>query len=70
MMYFMFMDALCTSEEGTGSHETTGIDGCEQSCGYWELNSGPLGKQSVCLAAESSLQPQRKKVYFFEGVAG
>ena len=31
-------------------------DGCEPSCGCWELNSGPLEEQSVLLTAESSLQ--------------
>ena len=32
-------------------------DGCELSCGCWELNSGPLEEQSVLLTAEPSLQP-------------
>jgi hypothetical protein len=31
-------------------------DGYEQLCGCWELNSGPLGEQSVLLTTESSLQ--------------
>jgi hypothetical protein len=31
------------------------IHGFESTCGYWELNSGPLRKQSVFLAAEPSL---------------
>jgi hypothetical protein len=33
-------------------------DGCEPPCGCWDLNSGPLEKQSVLLTAEPSLQPQ------------
>jgi hypothetical protein len=33
------------------------MDGCELPCGCWELNSGPLEKQSVLLTSESSLQP-------------
>jgi hypothetical protein len=33
------------------------IDGSEPPCGCWELNSGPLEKQSVLLTAEPSLQP-------------
>ncbi|XP_075801518.1 ephrin type-A receptor 10 isoform X3 [Microtus pennsylvanicus] len=33
------------------------IDGCEPSCGCWELNSGPLEQQSVLLTSEPSLQP-------------
>ena len=32
-------------------------DGCEPSCGCWELNSGPLEEQSVLLTTEPSLQP-------------
>ena len=32
-------------------------DGCEPLCGCWELNSGPLGEQSVLLTDELSLQP-------------
>jgi hypothetical protein len=36
-------------------------DGCEPPCDCWELNSGPLGEQSVLLTAEPSLQP---KLYF------
>jgi hypothetical protein len=32
-------------------------EGCEQPCGYWELNSGPLEEQVVLLTAEMSLQP-------------
>ena len=34
------------------------IDGCEPSCGCWELNSGPLEEQPVLLTAEPSLSPQ------------
>jgi hypothetical protein len=30
-------------------------DGCESSCGCWDLNSGPLEEQSV-LTTEPSLQ--------------
>jgi hypothetical protein len=44
-------------------------DGCEQPCGCWELNSGPLEEQSVLLTTEPSLQPgivfktRRRKLY-------
>jgi hypothetical protein len=34
-------------------------DGCEPPCGCWDLNSGPLEKQSVLLTAKPSLQPPR-----------
>jgi hypothetical protein len=33
------------------------MDGCEGPYGCWDLNSGPLEKQSVLLTAEPSLQP-------------
>jgi hypothetical protein len=33
-------------------------DGCEPPCGFWDLNSGPLEKQSVLLTAEPSVQLQ------------
>ena len=33
-------------------------DGCEPSCGCWELNSEPLEEQSVLLTSEPSLQLQ------------
>jgi hypothetical protein len=32
-------------------------DGSEPPCGCWDLNSGPLGEQSVLLTSEPSLQP-------------
>jgi hypothetical protein len=32
-------------------------DDCKPPCGCWELNSGPLEKQSVLLTTEPSLQP-------------
>jgi hypothetical protein len=38
-------------------------DGGEPPCGCWELNSGPLGKQSVFLTAEPSLQPLTLPLY-------
>jgi hypothetical protein len=31
------------------------MDGCEPTCGCWDLNLGPLEKQSVLLTAEPSL---------------
>lgn len=48
---------ICTSEECIGSHGTTVIDGCELSCGSWELNSGPLKEQRVLLTPEPSIPP-------------
>ena len=49
-----------TSEEAIGSI----TDGCEPPCGCWELNSGPLEKQSVLLTAETSLQPSTMATLF------
>lgn len=43
---FVWMQ-ICTPEEGIGSHWTTDIDGCESTCGSWDLNSGPLREQPV-----------------------
>ena len=42
-----------TPEESIGSI----TDAFELLCGFLELNSGPLEKQSVFLPAETSLQP-------------
>jgi hypothetical protein len=33
-------------------------DGCESTCGCWELNSEPLEEQSTLLTIEPSLQPE------------
>jgi hypothetical protein len=33
-------------------------DGCELTCGCWELNLGTLEEQSMLLTAEPSLQPK------------
>jgi hypothetical protein len=42
-------------------------DGCESSCGYWELNPGTLEEQSGLLTAKPSLNPWncflKNKVY-------
>jgi len=44
---------------------TVSTDGCEPPCGCWELNSGPLGQQSVLLTTEPSLQPWFVCFFFF-----
>jgi hypothetical protein len=38
---------------------------CEPPCGCWELNSGPLGEQSVLLTSEPSLQSYNFLYFFF-----
>ena len=47
-IYFMYVDEY---DVAVFRHTEEGInpltDGCEPPCGYWELNSGPLGEQSV-----------------------
>ena len=44
-------------EGGVGSPGTGIPDGCELSCGCWELNLGFLKAQPVLLPIEPSLQP-------------
>uniref|UniRef100_A0A8C8UBP2 Trypsin 5 n=1 Tax=Peromyscus maniculatus bairdii TaxID=230844 RepID=A0A8C8UBP2_PERMB len=41
----------------SGWGNTLSLDGCEPPCSCWELNSGPVEKQSVLLTSESSHQP-------------
>jgi len=57
-IYLFYVSALSlssdTSEERIGSI----TDGYEAPCGCWELNSGPLEKQSVLLTIKPSLQPR------------
>lgn len=36
------------------------IDDCEQPCGCWDLNSGPLEEQLVLLTAEPQNQRKHK----------
>jgi hypothetical protein len=43
-------------------------DGCEPSCGYWDVNSGPSEEQSVLLPAEPSLQPLECTFYFIRNI--
>ena len=55
-LFFIYMSTLYlssdTPEEGIRSH----TDGCEPSCGSWELNSGSLEEQPVsALTVESCL---------------
>lgn len=48
---------VARSPEGVGSRGTETSDGCELSCGYWELNLGPLGEQPTLSTTKPSLQP-------------
>ena len=54
---------MCIWYEGVRFPGTGVTDSCELSCGCWELNLGPLGKQPVLQTAEPSVQPQAKKSY-------
>jgi hypothetical protein len=51
----MYMSTLLLSLD---TPEDPITDGCEPPCGCWELNSRPLGEQSVLLTAETSFQPK------------
>ena len=41
--------------EGDGSSETRVLDSLNLSCGYWELNPGPMEREPVLLTTELSL---------------
>ena len=41
-----------------------GTNSFELTCGYWELNPGPLEEQPVLLTSEQSLQPPSLGLYF------
>lgn len=41
------------SEEGIRSPRFGVVDSCEPPCGFWELNQGPLKKQSALTAGPS-----------------
>lgn len=43
------------TEEGAGSLDTEVIGFCEQSCGGWESNPGPLKQQPGLLTLEQFL---------------
>ena len=57
----MHVCALCAWCQGRAEEEIrsgTGImDGCDPSCGFWELNLSPLQEQHVLLAIDPSLHP-------------
>lgn len=40
-------------------------DSCELSYGCWQLNPGPMEKQSLLLTADPSLQPMSLQLSFF-----
>lgn len=51
--------------EGVRSPGTRVIDSCEQPCGSWEMNMGPLQEQPVILTLLNlSLQPKTKVFKF------
>ena len=45
------------SEKDIRSPGTEVTDGCEPSCGCWELNPSPLQEHPVLLTTEKNLQP-------------
>ena len=57
-VFILYMWVYCSYLQTHQKRASESItDGCEPSCGCWELNSGPLEEQSVLLRAEPSLQP-------------
>ena len=77
-MYFV---CLCVCElfvclvpvEAIRSLGTGVTDSCEQPCGCWELNLGPLEEQEMLLTTEPSLQTQNlilkkilKNMFFYK----
>ena len=42
-----------------GSTRIEVTDGCEPTCGCWDLNPGPLQEQQVLLTTEPSLQSSK-----------
>jgi len=58
LLYLIYMTVHCCCFQTHQKRASDSItDGCEPPCGCWDLNSGPLGEQSVLLSAEPSLQP-------------
>ena len=57
-MYLFYVRVHCSCLQTHPKRASDPItDGCEPPCGCWELNSGPLEKQSVLLTTEPPLQP-------------
>jgi hypothetical protein len=56
VFFFFFKDTVTVFRPQKRAFDPI-TDGCEPSCGCWELNSGLQEEQSVLLTAESSLQP-------------
>jgi hypothetical protein len=60
-IYFMYISTLLLQTHQKRASDPI-TDGCEPSCGCWELNSGPLKEQSVLLTSEPFLQSPK---FFF-----
>lgn len=56
-LYHMCASCLQRAEEVIRSLGIRGIDSCEVTCVFWELNSDSLEKQLLFLTTEPSLQP-------------
>ena len=61
---YLCMSALSACKTAWKRASDPITDGCEQPCGCWGLNSGPLGEQSVPLNIEPSLQPPQSFCLF------
>jgi hypothetical protein len=75
LFIYLFIICVCTVavfRHSRRGHQIFVTDGCGPPCSCWDLNSGPLGEQSVLLTAEPSHQPpphthtlfKRKKITF------
>ena len=53
------------SPDRPGQPQALSVSHSEPLCACWELNSGPLGEQSVLLTSEPSLQPLKPFLLFF-----
>jgi hypothetical protein len=56
-LFISCMWVHCSSLQTYQKRASDITNGCEPSCGCWELNSGPLEEQSALLTTEPSLHP-------------
>jgi hypothetical protein len=62
VMYISTLSAYISARQKRASDPS--INGCEPPYDCWDLNSGPLKRQTVLLTAEPSLQPHSASLYF------
>jgi hypothetical protein len=62
LIYFLYMSISLQTHHKRASDPII-TDGCEPSCGCWELNSGPLEEQSVLLTT-GAISPAPSLLYY------